>query len=220
MAITTGAPVRVAGALMDRLAVAAGQGEPRGPAPGSGSASHLATGPGAGAGTPRGGRPRYEPRNLAFADGLDGWLLAGSFTQSAAQAHWHDYSAGAENAVAVLRSAVPEPEGFALLVQRIFAEDYHGASVAFRGEFRASGGPGRAGLGLRVGSGPPLRGPLTEDAVLASPDNNIVTIAGASDWARHQVVARVPDESNVIMFGVFLAGPGQIELRHVELVRT
>ena len=219
IAITTGAPVRVADALMDRLAVASGQDEPPGSASGSGPASSAATGPGAGAGAPRGGRPRYEPRNLAFADGLDGWLLAGSFTQSAVQAHWHDYSAGAENTIAVLRSTVPQPEGFAVLIQGVFAEDYHGATVAFRGEFRTSGGPGRAGLGLRVSEGPPLQGPLTEDAVLAHPDNNAVTIAGAGDWTRHEVTARVPDDAYLIMFGVFLAGPGRIEMRDVELIR-
>jgi RNA polymerase sigma-70 factor (ECF subfamily) len=210
MAITTGAPVRVADALMSQLAVAGG--------PGYGS--DLATGPGAGAPPARGGRPRYEPQNLAFADGLDWWTLIGSFTESAAQAHWQDYRAGAQDAVAVLRSTVAQPQGFALLIQRLFADDYHGATIAFRGEFRTSGSPGRAGLGLRVSEGPAVRGPLTEEAVLANSDNNIVTITGASDWTRHEVTARVPDESDLILFGVFLAGPGQIELRNVEMVRT
>jgi hypothetical protein len=163
---------------------------------------------------------RYEPRNLAFADGLDGWMLLGSFTEHAAQAHWQDYSAAAEHAVAVLRSTVPQPEGFALLVQAMFAEDYHGLTVSFRGEFRTSGGPGRAELGLRVSRGRAIRGPLTEDAVLADPGTNVVTIADASDWTRHEVTARVPDDSETIMFGVFLAGPGRIEMRNIELVRT
>jgi RNA polymerase sigma-70 factor, ECF subfamily len=210
MAITTGAPVRVAHALMNQLAVA---GNP-------GSSSDLTTGPGADTWPARGDRPRYEPRNLAFADGLDQWTLIGSFTESAAQAHWHDYSASAEHAVAVLRSTVAQPQGFALLVQRVFADDYRGATVAFRGEFRASGGPGRAGLGLRVSEGPAIRGPLTEEAVLDNSDNNIVTITGASEWTRHEVTARVPDDPDVILFGVFLVGPGQIELRNVELVRA
>jgi bifunctional DNase/RNase len=213
MAITTGAPVRVADAVLNQLTVAEGDD----------SGSDLETGLAAGAwpaGSGGGGRPRYEPRNLAFADGLDRWSLIGSFTESAAQAHWQDYAAAAEHAVAVLRSTVAQPQGFALLIHRVFADDYRGATVAFRGEFRASGGPGRAGLGLRVSEGPAVRGPLTEEAILANPDNHIVTIPRTSDWTRREVTARVPDDSDLILFGVFLAGPGQIELRNVELIRA
>ncbi len=36
----------------------------------------------------------------------------------------------------MLSSAVPQPEGFAMLGQEIFADDYRGAEVVFRGEFR------------------------------------------------------------------------------------
>jgi hypothetical protein len=119
----------------------------------------------------------------------------------------------------VLSSAVPEPEGFAMLGQEIFAEDYRGAEVVFRGEFRTSGAQGRAGLGLRVNRGRDIRGPLTEEAVLADPDNNAVTIAGHRDWTSHQVAARVPDDSDAIVFAIFLVGPGRIEVRNTELTR-
>src|SRR6202035_5454001 len=73
------------------------------------------------------GRPRYEPRNLAFADGLEGWLFAGSFTEHASESHWHDYSAATEPGSAVISSAVPQPPGFAVLGQEVFADDYRGA---------------------------------------------------------------------------------------------
>ena len=70
MAITAGAPIRVADAVMDRLAVPAGTGQ-AGPMPEQ-TARDLAIDQ----------RPRYEPRNLTFADGLDHWVLGGSFTEN------------------------------------------------------------------------------------------------------------------------------------------
>ena len=79
---------------------------------------------------------RYEPRNLAFARALDGWLLGGSFTQPASHSHWQDYSGGADDGVAVLSAAVPRPAGFAFLGQEMFADDYRGDTVTFRGEFQ------------------------------------------------------------------------------------
>ena len=74
-----------------------------------------------------------------------------------------------------------------MLGQEVFADDYRGATVVFRGEFRTGDGPGRAGLFLRVNEGRSIRGPMTDDAVFADPDNNIVTIAGDRDWTSHEV---------------------------------
>jgi bifunctional DNase/RNase len=216
---TAGAPIRVSDAVMGWLAVPAGTSSP-GPLPaGTVGVLHL------------GDRPRYEPRNTRFADGLDGWLLGGSFAEHASESHWHDYTCAAEHGTAVLSSAVPQPEGFAFLAQEMFADDYLGAVTVFRGQFRTEGtavaaAASRAGLFLRVrrgrdiGSGRDIRGPLTEEAVLADPSNHIVTITGSRDWTRREVTARVPDDCTAVVFGVFLAGPGRIELRDAELTRT
>ena len=165
-------------------------------------------------------RPRYEPRNLAFADGLDSWLLSGSFAEHASHSHWQDYACTAEGGIAVLSSAVPQPGGFAFLGQEMYADDYRGAVVTFCGEFRGEAAADRAGLFLRVSQDPRgIRGPLTERAALDDPGNTIVTIAGDRDWTSHGVTARVPDDANVLMFGMFLAGRGRIELRCAELTR-
>jgi RNA polymerase sigma factor (sigma-70 family) len=216
---TAGAPIRVSDAVMGWLAVPAGTSSP-GPLPaGTVGVLHL------------GDRPRYEPRNTRFADGLDGWLLGGSFAEHASESHWHDYTCAAEHGTAVLSSAVPQPEGFAFLAQEMFADDYLGAVTVFRGQFRTEGtavaaAASRAGLFLRVrrgrdiGSGRDIRGPLTEEAVLADPSNHIVTITGSRDWTRREVTARVPGDCTTVVFGVFLAGPGRIELRDAELTRT
>ena len=165
-------------------------------------------------------RPRYEPCNLTFAAGLDHWVLGGSFTENALQSHWLDYSAAADHGTAVLSAAVPQPEGFAWLAQEIFADDYCGAAVTFRGQFRTPEGTGLAGLFLRVMTPHDLHGPFTAQAALADPANHIVTLEGPGDWTTHEVTAPIPDDANTVAFGLFVAGPGRIELRNPELTRA
>jgi RNA polymerase sigma factor CnrH len=210
IAITSGTPIRVADAVMDRLAVPAAAGPAgvgqAGPMP-ERTARDLRLDL----------RPRYEPRNLTFAAGLDHWVLGGSFTENALQPHWDDYEAAADHGTAVLSAAVPQPEGFAWLAQEIFADDYRGAVVTFRGQFRIPEDAGRAGLFLRVMKPRDLRGPFTAQAALADPANRIVTFEGSGDWTTREVTAPVPDDANTVAFGIFLAGPGRIELRDPEL---
>jgi RNA polymerase sigma-70 factor (ECF subfamily) len=218
VALAAGAPVRVADQVLDRLAIP--RSDDDGPVPLPEPAAALAI-------LSPGTRPRYEPRNLAFADGLDRWVLGGSFTGHASHAHWQDYSSAAENGIAVLSATVPQPAGFAFLGQEMFADDYRGAVVTFRGEFRIqgtagaaagdAGAPSRAGLFLRVVSGADVRQPRTERAAISDPDNHLVMISGDGDWTSHQVTARVPEDGNSVAFGVFLAGRGRIEMRHTEL---
>ncbi len=213
VAITSAAPVRVADAVMDRLAVPAGM-TIADPGP---------TGPGSRRRAGRAGRPRYEPRNLAFAAGLDGWRLGGSFTEHASQSHWHDYACATGHETAVIFSTVAEPAGFAFLGQEVFADDYRGATVIFRAQVRRTAdGPGRAGLFLRASqeqSPRYLREPLTELAVLADPGNTFTQVPAGSQWASHEVAAQIPAGCDIFLFGIALAGPGRIELRNPELVR-
>ena len=206
-AITAGAPIRVADAVMDRLAGPAGTGQDGGPMP-ERTARDLSADR----------RPRYEPRNLTFAAGLDYWALGGSFTENTLQSHWHDYTVAPGHGSATLSSAVPQPEGFAWLVQEIFAEDYRGTTITFRGSLRAPGTAGRTGLFLRVMEPPTVHGPFTAQAAVADPSNHIVTIANQADWSTHEVTAPIPHQADTIAFGVFLAGPGRIDLRDPELI--
>jgi hypothetical protein len=162
---------------------------------------------------------------VVLADGLDGWFLSGSFTEHASHSHWQDYSCAAEQGTAVLSSAVPKPVGFAFLAQEIYADDYRGTAVTFSAEFRTddpagTATAGRAGLFLRANREWDIRGPLTESAVLADPNNTIVPIAANRDWTRHEVTAQVPDDADLVVFGIFLAAPGRIELRHPNLTRA
>ena len=214
VAITAGAPVRVSDTMMDRLALPGDDRPVPLPAP-TGALAALSLDP----------RRRYEPRNLAFTDGLDGWFLSGSFAEHPSHSHWQDYSSAADHGIAVLSSAVPRPAGFAFLGQEMYADDYRGAAFTFRGEFRTDGSAGtgaanRAGLFLRANREWDIRGPLTERAVLADPNNTIVPVAANRVWTSHEVTARIPDDADLVVFGIFLTGPGRIELRHPNLTRA
>ena len=190
LAAAAGAPVRVAGPVMDRLAVPAGGGDLLGP--------FLDREPATARPAASSRRPRFEPRNLAFADGLDGWELRGPGS------HRPDYSPAAEGQRAVLSSAVPEPSGEAGLIQSIFADDYRGAAVVFRAELRTEDVADRAGLYLHTGP-PPRR--ATD------------TVAGSHGWTRHEVMVEIPGNAGMIRFGIFLSGRGRVEMRHAELTR-
>jgi hypothetical protein len=202
LAVVAGAPVRVADAVMDRLAV-----------PVHGEDVHApfllpsAVRP---PGDP-GQRQSFEPRNMAFTDGLDRWELAGSFL-AAGRPHWQDYSRAAADGTAVLASAVPEPSGFAVLFQEIYADDYRGRAVTFRGRLRTAGVAGQAGLHLAAGR--PVDPP---GAQLRDRGGSSLTGPGSSDWTWHEVTLPVPRQAGIMRFGISLAGRGRIELRNPEL---
>ena len=202
LAVAAGAPVRVADEVMDRLAV-----------PVHGEDVHApfllpsAVRP---PGDP-GPRQRFEPRNMAFTSGLDHWELAGSFLD-AGRPHWQDYSRAAAAGTAVLTSAVPQPSGFAVLFQEIYADDYRGRMVTFRGQLRTAGLAGQTGLHLAAGRPADPPGGQLRDRGGSS-----LTAPGRSDWTWHEVTLPVPVDAGVIRFGIFLAGRGRVELRGAEL---
>ena len=198
-----GAPVRVADAVMDRLAV---------PVEGEDMLAPFL--PPADARLPGGaGRERrFEPRNMAFRDGLDYWELAGGFSGDGQPAS-QDYSCTAADQSAVLAATVPEPAGSAVLVQAIAAEDYRDRTVTFRGQLRTTDLAGQAGLHLAV-SGPASESMATRPVL----DRGSSPAApGSSDWTWHEVTVPVPGQAIAIWFGISLAGRGRIELRGAEL---
>jgi hypothetical protein len=203
LAAAAGAPVRVADAVLDRLAVAIQDGD---------LVRQFIDGlPAPAVSRPR-PRLRFEPRNLTFADGLDRWEFGGSFRRDAGGSHGNDYSCTATDRSVIVRSAVPEPYGFAGLQQMIAADDYRGRTLVFSGELRTEGVADRAGLHLMVG--PPL-GPAA--AWPSPPRRTTVTVSGSQDWTRHEVTADVPGDAGIVGFGFFLIGCGLVELRNAEL---
>ena len=208
MAVTTAAPVRVADAVMDRLAV------PAGPAR-AGRCPSRPRVPFRPAGV---GPVRAPQHGLRRRTGL---LVA----QRQLRPERHrvplaDYSSAADDGIARLSAAVPQPEGFAFLAQTIYADDYRGADVVFRGQVHVPPGADLAGLFLRIRNPEDHGLPLTEAAALADPANHIVTVEDRGDWTTREVAAQIPADTETIVFGVFLAGPGQIQLGAPQLTRA
>jgi RNA polymerase sigma-70 factor (ECF subfamily) len=207
LAVITGAPLAVEDLVMDRLA------EPvTGPDPLSPFRGRQPAPPG-----PPEYR-RFEPRNLAFTDGLRQWRLDGTFLRQATGSHDQDYSCTTEDGRVILTAAVPEPAGFAFLSQEINADDYRGRVVTFRGDLSTTDVAGRAGLVLRIiREGPPTPRRAAGQDPWQDPGNHFAFVTGTRDWARHEVTAQIPPDASLIIFGVFLNGRGQIELRNPEL---
>ena len=226
LAVVSGAPVRVADAVMDRLAVPVPDGDVLAPFREARpvraereragviidrQAGRVFQVPG-GLG---GKRPRFEPRNMSFGEGLGRWdldFLARDLVEEAAVQVRHDYSAAAEGRSSVLYSASAEPRGSAMLVQTIFADDYRGATVAFGGEIRAEDVAGQTGLRLEI-----LRKGWRIEA-----DRRVertVNVTGSQDWSRREITVTIPEETDVIRFGITLAGRGRVWLRNPELRR-
>jgi RNA polymerase sigma factor (sigma-70 family) len=203
LAVITGAPLAVEDPVMDRLA------EPvTGPDPVSPFRSRQQPPPG----PP--GHTRFEPRNLAFTDGLHRWRLDGTFLRQVTGSHDQDYSCTAEDGRAILTAAVPGPAGFAVLSQEIEPDDYRGRTLTFSADLRTTDVADRAGLVLRI----PRHGrrPAPPDP-WHDPENYFAPVTGTRDWSRHEINAQVPVDAISIIFGVFLNGSGQIELRNPQL---
>jgi len=214
MAMAAGAPVRLADTLLDRVAV---------PVPGDdlltpfldrvppvAQAMGAHSLPGWPARIP-GKRPRFEPRNLDFTDGLSRWDLDSGFWRDAEPSR--DYSAAADGGTAVLASAVPRPAGSAALVQTIFADDYRGTTVVFRGDIHGERLTGQAGLRLEI-----LRHWWRVGR--AREDHAVTVSGGRGGWTTHEVTAVIPEDAELIRFGIGLSGPGRIWLRNPDLCRT
>ncbi len=217
LAVAADAPVRLADTVLDRLAVAV-QGDdlltpfldrvppaawpPPGPTPPRWPLATLR------------GRPRYEPRNLDFAGGLDRWDLdcwpGPDPDQPGLAGEGPDYAAAADGPSVVLSSAVPRPAGSAALVQAVYADDYRGTTVTFSGELWGELLHGQAGLRLEIVRHW-WRGPATRE------DHGLTIAGGRRDWTGHQITARIPADTDLIRFGVTLNGPGRVALRNPDL---
>jgi len=212
LAAAAGVPVRLADAVMDRLAVPVRGDDLLTPfldrVPSFALAQPGRGLPGWPMATLPGRRPRYEPRNLDFAAGLDRWDLdAGPGSGSGSEP---DYAAAAEAGRAVLSSSVPRPAGSAALIQAIFADDYRGATVTFSAEIRVDAPAGQAGLRLEI-----LRHWWRTGR--APREDHGVTISGDRPAARYEITARIPSDADQIRFGIALTGSGRIKLRNPDL---
>jgi bifunctional DNase/RNase len=223
LAAAAGAPVRLADAVLDRVAVPVPDDDlltpfydrvpslPNMPGRHRWPLSRLP-----------GPRPRYEPRNLDFASGLDRWDLdawpgpdpfqPGTADEADPPDSPPDYAATAEGQSAVLASAVPRPAASASLVQAIFADDYRGATVTFSCEIRVDSLAGQAGPRLEI-----LRHWWWQRSAGTREDHSLTIASRDRDWSRYEITARIAADTDFIRFGIALTGPGRIALRSPDL---
>jgi RNA polymerase sigma factor (sigma-70 family) len=152
-----------------------------------------------------------EPRNLRFAEGLRHWDLRGSFLHDMSGAHWQDYACGSGDQGGWLEARVPEPLGFADLRQGILADAYRGGRVRLTADVKTADVRQQAGLYLRV---------IDPDRSKRPEDRQQATLRGTHDWTHEQVEADVGDGGVFVLFGISLTGPGQVQMRNVELSRV
>jgi len=215
IAAATGVPVRLADEVMDRVAV---------PVPGDDLLAPLldrvppfvqVPSGGGLAGWPigvlPGQRPRFAPRNLDFADGLDRWDLDHGSSREEDRSSPADYAATADAGAAVLSAAVPHPAGSAALVQALFADDYRGVTVAFRGEISTERFTEQAGLRLEI-----LRH-WWRTGRAPREDHAVTVTSGRNGWNELEVIARIPTDADIIRFGISLSGAGRVAARNLEL---
>jgi RNA polymerase sigma factor (sigma-70 family) len=211
-------PVRVTDAMMDRLAVPVSGDDLLGP-------FTLRTPVRRPSGSCSG------PRNLAFADGLDGWVIGGSCKAEITGSRWDDYTVAAAGGAASLSAAVPHPYGSVFLGQEFLATGYLGTTLTLGAEVRARDVAGHAELSLHVAGKPedprqdqagaasaPVPGPV--QLVRRDSQEHGHTITGSQDWTSYELTAPVPAHAEQVEFDLSLAGPGEVGLRNVKLIRA
>ena len=154
------------------------------------------------------------PQNLRFADGLERWSLRGSFLRDAKGGHWQDYACGtgegpdAATPSGYLKAQVPGPAGFADLRQGILADAYRGRRVRLSADLKTADATERAGLYLRVIDPARSRPPEIREQL---------SLHGTMAWTRQHIEADVPADSVYVLFGITLAGPGQIWATNIQV---
>jgi hypothetical protein len=131
-----------------------------------------------------------------------GWIRAGS--------HPNQYDMGVDASekrvgtkCGIIRSNTEHADGFGTLMQMCDAGKFRGKRVKLTAWTKHKDVEGWAGLWMRV-DGQKDQRPLSFDNMQDRP------IKGSGDWAVHEIVLDVPEESTNIAFGVLLDGTGTV----------
>jgi hypothetical protein len=247
LAAAAGAPVRLADAVLDRLAV---------PVPGDDLLTPFldrVPPPPARPGrkrwplaTLRGPRPRYEPRNLDFADGLDRWNLDSwpGPDPDRPELDRPDPDRPDPDRPDPDRPdpARPDPENGS--AAGTDAEPGYSAAVDGPSAVLSSDVPRPAGSAALVqaiyaddyhGAAVTFSGEIRVDALTGQAglrleilrhwadtreDHGLTIASRHRDWARYEITVQIPADADLVRFGIALTGPGRIALRNPDLRRA
>jgi hypothetical protein len=152
------------------------------------------------------------PRNLNFANGLEGWMKATDGGDAP------DYTAGTTAAgyagrpAAFLRAIDAQPGTDVVLCQWFRADRYLGKRVRITAVVRRTGSPSKAQLYAHLDT---RRNFTFWDGPQTGP-------IATSDWRQYSLVLDVPEDGQGIILGGFLDGRGTVWLAdvHVDVVDT
>ncbi|MGD2115155.1 MAG: hypothetical protein PVG07_08880 [Acidobacteriota bacterium] len=151
------------------------------------------------------------PRDASEEPG-SGWLLGGDRPG--------DYAVELEpsggrlgTAAALLRSAVPHPEGFVSVMRWIEAEPHRESRLRLTAWLQAEDVTGWSGLWMRVDDldAEGRTGVLAFDNMRGRP------VRGTTGWRKVRVVLDVPEEADRIYYGFLLSGEGAVRADQFEL---
>ncbi|GCE26032.1 hypothetical protein KDA_15160 [Dictyobacter alpinus] len=146
-----------------------------------------------------------KPRNLDFEAGLAYWLYSAPITH---QCGIETVFAHSGEACAYLKSSEADPTIFSTMQQTIASTMYVQHRIRLSAYVKAQQVQKYAGLWMRIES---PTGALKFDGMANR------AISGTSDWTRYEIVLDVPQGSTQIVFGLHLAGRGQVWLDDVQL---
>lgn len=131
-----------------------------------------------------------------------GWFASGTKPDS--------YDMGMDNSVfhngkaaGTIKSIKKKIDGFGALLQNSKPDQYLGKRVKMSGYIKATNVDGWAGLWLRIDQ-------KGDNRTLAYASMHKNKIQGSIDWQPFDVVLDVPAEAGSMIFGVMLAGTGQV----------
>lgn len=146
--------------------------------------------------------------NEANAQSIDGWFISGSKKES--------YEIGLDKSVyksggisAYLESNQTKIEGFGTLMQTCSAENYLGKRIKMIAYIKSENVVNKAGMWLRVDSKEP-RKTLGFDNMKDRP------IKGNINWTKYEIVLDVPQESDLLNFGVLINGTGKVWIDDIK----
>lgn len=157
-------------------------------------------------------------RNLAFisailslcvlpanAEAPQDWFLAGSSPNAYEVGK---VSTGDDSSAAYLKSIEPSPTGFGTLMQQFSARAYLGQRLKLSGQVKATQVTGWSGLWMRIDGPGGTR--LGFDNMRSRP------IVGTTEMTTYEIVLEVPEESELIAFGILLHGGGEVLLDNIR----